>query len=175
MVITSLNFNQIEYVYSIADKFDAVLQISPIHPGGYYNIISNNDLFTFTEQMVETIEKQINNLLPEMRYKNKIEPYEEIYWLGIPDYLRKKKKILPSCYAGRISIYLDPYGEIYPCPVFWVSLGNLKRVDPLSVWYAEKAEGVRYMIKNLQCGGCWHVCQMPLNIVIEQQQIKKHT
>lgn len=47
------------------------------------------------------------------------------YMRGLVDYVRGKPRRL-ACGAGRDHFFLDPYGEVYPCNISGVRMGNIR-------------------------------------------------
>jgi MoaA/NifB/PqqE/SkfB family radical SAM enzyme len=191
MVINTRNYAELDAVYKLAKQNDTFVQFNPIHSGDYYLMPELKELTNWTEEQIAVVEQQLEKIIPDLVTRNKITSEEIEFYQQIPDYLRhgsKKPKdegrgtkeenssfflaqrssfirqSFPECYAGRLAIYLDPYGSIFPCPVFWKEFGNIKSGNPLDVWNSAQAEQVRQEIAKFGCGGCWHICQIPLNI-----------
>jgi MoaA/NifB/PqqE/SkfB family radical SAM enzyme len=164
MVITTLNHSELEQVYQLAKQYDSFVQFNPIHPGDYYSNPELRLLSDWTEPKIAIVADQLNRIIPDLQSRNKIAPEEKEFYHRIPEYLRTGKVAVPECYAGRIAVYLDPYGSIFPCPVYWKEMGNIKQADPIKVWNSEQANQVRAAIAKLGCGSCWHICQQPLNL-----------
>jgi MoaA/NifB/PqqE/SkfB family radical SAM enzyme len=164
MVITALNYSELEQVYHLAKQYDTIVQFNPIHPGDYYSNPELRSLSDWTEPKIIAVADQLHRIIPDLIARNKIGKEEIEFYTLIPDYLRTGKIAVAECYAGRIAVYLDPYGSIFPCPVYWKQMGNIKSRNPIEVWNSDLANQVRLEIAKLGCGGCWHICQMPLNL-----------
>jgi MoaA/NifB/PqqE/SkfB family radical SAM enzyme len=171
MVITTLNYSELEQVYLIAKQYNTFVQFNPIHPGDYYSNPELRSLSDWTEPKITTVADQLHRIIPDLIARNKIASEEIEFYKRIPDYLRSGKIVVPDCFAGRIAVYLDPYGSIFPCPVYWKEMGNVKTGNPIDVWNSHQAEQVRHEIANLECWSCWHICQMPLNLRLNKSQI----
>lgn len=64
------------------------------------------------------------------------------------------------CSAGHSSLYVSPYGEVYPCVQFPVPCGNIRSESLQDIWYKSpsmrEVRGIR--IKDLHtCSSCDHV------------------
>ncbi|MFB3896268.1 MAG: radical SAM protein [bacterium] len=164
MVITTLNHTELESVYQLAKQYDSFVQFNPIHPGDYYSNPELKSLSNWTDQKIEIVATQLHQIIPDLQARHRIAPEETEFYTQIPEYLKSGRIQVPECYAGRIAVYLDPYGSIFPCPVFWKEMGNIKKKNPIEVWNSNQANHVRATIAKLGCGSCWHICQMPLNL-----------
>jgi AdoMet-dependent heme synthase len=60
------------------------------------------------------------------------------------------------CSAGRIRCAISPLGEVIPCVIWRLPLGNLKQRSFTDIWQGETAEGIRTIgINDLPtCAGC---------------------
>jgi len=63
------------------------------------------------------------------------------------------------CTALRNSLFLDPYGAVYPCIILGHKIGNLRNYnyDVYELLKSENALKVKYEIKN--CNRCWTPCE----------------
>ncbi|MCX7919263.1 MAG: radical SAM protein [bacterium] len=172
-VINTKNYAELEQIYLLAKQFDTFVQFNPIHPGDYYHHPKLTELSNWSEPQIQCIEEQLNRIVPDLIQREKIYPDEIRFYRQLPNYLRSKNIDYPKCYAGSIAFYLDPYGSIYPCPVFWREMGNIKTDNPIKVWKSGQAEKVRREIARFTCGKCWHICQMPLNLWLREQSLSQ--
>ena len=64
------------------------------------------------------------------------------------------------CSAGHTSVYVSPYGEVFPCVQFPVTCGNVREQALGEIWYrSERMNQVRSIrVKDLHtCSGCDHL------------------
>lgn len=62
------------------------------------------------------------------------------------------------CHSGTHSLFLDPYGDVYPCILLDKKLGNV-RDEPLDdLWLSSRALEVRDYIERERCQ-CWVACE----------------
>jgi radical SAM protein with 4Fe4S-binding SPASM domain len=68
----------------------------------------------------------------------------------------------PLCAAGFNSLYISPYGEVFPCVVLREDCGNLREASLKKIWHADFFRRLRSIeYKDLkQCAGCGlsHYC-----------------
>jgi radical SAM protein with 4Fe4S-binding SPASM domain len=64
------------------------------------------------------------------------------------------------CSAGHTSVYVSPYGEVFPCVQFPVNCGNVRQQALNEIWYeSEQMNTIRNIrVKDLHtCSGCDHL------------------
>ena len=64
------------------------------------------------------------------------------------------------CSAGHTSVYVSPYGEVFPCVQFPITCGNVREQPLNEIWYhSEQMNRVRNIrVKDLHtCSGCDHL------------------
>jgi radical SAM protein with 4Fe4S-binding SPASM domain len=73
------------------------------------------------------------------------------------DYQANPRRIF-TCYSGTHSLYLDPYGNVYPCIVLSKKLGNVRERSFEEIWLGAEAQAVRRSIAAEACD-CWTPCE----------------
>lgn len=63
-----------------------------------------------------------------------------------------------KCYSGVHSLFLDPYGDVYPCIILDKKLGNVRREPFDQLWLSSRAAQIRDYIERDQCH-CWVACE----------------
>lgn len=80
------------------------------------------------------------------------------------DYLENDKKMVLPCYALQKSIFIDPYGNVFPCIFIEDVIGNLKTESLQNILLSKKRFEIIRMIQEKKCPNCWTQCQSILNI-----------
>jgi len=85
---------------------------------------------------------------------------EYAYLRRIGCYLVTRNSPLP-CQALSGSVFIDPYGNIFPCSIFDKNMGNLGdfQFDLAKFWHTEYAIRTRNQIEQGKCPGCWTPCE----------------
>jgi radical SAM protein with 4Fe4S-binding SPASM domain len=70
------------------------------------------------------------------------------------------------CAAGYYFMMIVPDGSVYPCPVLFGRLGNVREKSLHDIWFSPRAAEVR---RQVHCGKhpvCWLSCIAPMNILL---------
>lgn len=142
------NYDQISDVYSLSKELGVGFSFSPFQVSGvfYQNV---GIRFNYTPEMLDEIYKQIEDI------QNDSGGYKNFYYSKMVEYQTKPSKYV-HCYAGNNSLFLDPYGNIFPCILYDKSFGNVKEHPLLDIWNGDKAKQIRDEIQkeNCHCWGC---------------------
>ena len=85
--------------------------------------------------------------------------YWSLFLEKIPAYLENPKKMVIPCKAARNSLYLDPYGNFYPCVVWGYKIGTYK--DNIEdMLKSETMQKARSIIDQKKCPVCWNACEV---------------
>jgi MoaA/NifB/PqqE/SkfB family radical SAM enzyme len=74
-----------------------------------------------------------------------------------PEYELKRGPIF-KCYSGVHSLFLDPYGNVYPCIILDKKLGNVTNEPFDQLWLSSRAAQMRDYIGQQRCH-CWVACE----------------
>ena len=75
-------------------------------------------------------------------------------------YIRTKKTPL-RCKALQSSIFLDSFGNVFPCSIWNLKLGNIREsnYDLQPIINSEKARKILKLIRSFRCPNCWTACE----------------
>lgn len=111
------------------------------------------------------IDKRVIREIKKFRQKKRrkfsgVQFLEDRYQKLIPKYIRTGKSPLP-CQSLSASVFIDPYGNVYPCAIWDKKITNLKDIgfDLKEIWDLRGVEEVRKRITARQCPGCWTPCE----------------
>ncbi len=85
---------------------------------------------------------------------------ERAYHRSIAGYLNLGKTPR-QCVALRDSVFIDPYGNVFPCSIYAENLGNIKEYDfsISKILSLESAGHLRKEIQGGKCPQCWTPCE----------------
>ena len=149
------NYTELYNVYKISQKLGFKFSCRPFHTSTtFYN--NERLIESFSSSMIEAIEYQLKKISDK-----------DFFLEHIPNYLKDKCFMVP-CYSGFYSIYIDPYGYVYPCLFINKKMGNVK--DPnffKKVWNSKKFNDIRSDIKNKRCPNCWTECEINHSLYLD--------
>jgi MoaA/NifB/PqqE/SkfB family radical SAM enzyme len=109
--------------------------------------------------------KEYEEVLPVLKpywesfknYSRVIKAVKQFSCQSVLKILQQNRQVYP-CYAGTIGCVITPNGNLHSCE-FHVPIGNLRDVDYdfKKLWYSEKADKQRRLIKNKMCH-CTYLC-----------------
>jgi len=158
-------------IVKICDEFDvAGITIQPVHDFGDIQLAIDEDLrlnatdIPVMNDQIEGLTKDYGGFLPVIReYLDNFETY-----VKNPDELYKYR-----CVAAYLTVEINPYGEVFPCPVEFESMGNLRKNSFKEIWYSKHSNNLRKKIKHGEHPICWFDCVAPLNIYISYINVLK--
>lgn len=150
ITVSDRNAKDLLELYSLA-KFLKLEFATAILHNGYYFHKTDNALHA-KEMIIGEFNKLIRELFKTWRLKNWFRAY---FNYGITNYIKDNPRLLP-CEMGREQFIVDPIGDIKPCNVCDVSMGNIKEKTFDEIWHSEKAERAREVAAH--CGkNCWMI------------------
>lgn len=91
---------------------------------------------------------------------------EKLFLSNLVKFLKTKRLPMP-CEALKSSLFLDPYGDIYPCHIFSEKITNINGIDNnlLKLYELKKTDELRKKIQNSECPRCWTPCEANVSIL----------
>jgi len=94
-------------------------------------------------------------------------PHSREYLDNFSTYLDRPNDLYKyHCVAGYSTALVHPDGEVYPCPVAFASMGNIRRKPFPEIWSSDQASEIRRRIKANQHPICWFDCIAPLSLLM---------
>lgn len=121
----------------------------------YYDNISNNTLLEDLRGDVRKYRKSRT-----AKFKHPIGFLEDQYLRLADKYLETgKTPIICQALAG--SVFVDSFGDIYPCSIYSKKVGNIKEInyDLEKLWDSTEVKSLRKSIERLNCPQCWTPCE----------------
>uniref|UniRef100_A0A7J3Z901 Radical SAM protein n=1 Tax=Ignisphaera aggregans TaxID=334771 RepID=A0A7J3Z901_9CREN len=102
--------------------------------------------------------------------------FRTVYTYYIIDFIDNPKKVIMPCEALRSTLFIDPYGNVYPCIIWNVTLGNVKNKSLKEILQSNIAISVRKAIRDGKCPNCWTGCEaVPTLITHPFHTLTKYT
>jgi MoaA/NifB/PqqE/SkfB family radical SAM enzyme len=151
--LTPLNYNQLWSVYKLAKKLKVAFRFNFMAYSDFY--FENQDSrLKFTDTQFHIIEDQINKIISDERngkMNDKLEKRHAHFRAMLAYEKNHVKNML--CTAYKTHMYLDPYGNIYPCCFLNKKVGTIK--DPPEIVWANK-ELKKFIRCDCKCNVCPH-------------------
>lgn len=158
MTLTPNNYHQTLNVFHLSKQFNANFSLRPVHQSDiYYQNQMQNSLKPHLEELMVIFRIIARDIKNKKGLKNSLSFI--CYLRGVLDYLQEPNNRTLPCSAGTSSIFLNPYGDIYPCIMMDEKLGNIRDEKLFEIMNSEKAKIVRRKIKKLACPLCWVECE----------------
>jgi len=155
IAFTAIGFNlsNIRNVYDLSRKLGIQFALNVAYNSSiYFKNIGDEYLINF-EELKDRLDYIVNRELRSWAPKRWFRAYFEKV---LVEYISGRKKLL-NCAAGEDFFYLDPHGNMYPCNVLDMKLGNLQEESFDEIWNSEETQKVRDYIKRCPYN-CWMVC-----------------
>jgi len=110
------------------------------------------------EEVVNEIKRFIRELLQSKRREGSLRVKD---WFrayvnrGFINFVRDDRRLLP-CGAGTDIVFIDPYGDVYPCNALKAKLGNIRERTFQEIYNSPKAQQVREIVASCR-ENCWMV------------------
>ncbi len=157
--ISDLNILSVKSFITRLSKNGHKLTLTIAHNASLYknendNILLDDNAAHFLPSIISEKVKHINLLKPN-------EIIEYFYLEKTPSYLKNRQNMVLPCVALKVSLAINPYGDVIPCFMWDEPLGNLRDFDyNLSeVWNNNKRRDARKIIVNENCPNCWTPCE----------------
>jgi MoaA/NifB/PqqE/SkfB family radical SAM enzyme len=157
MTVSADNSDEIVKVFEVAKRYSADFSLRPVNFSEIYyrNLPASNQLRT--TGLVDALRLVARSRVAERGLLRSLLTMR--YLQGILDYLRRPGVRVQACSAGEDSMFLDPYGDVYPCIVVEDRLGNVRESTLEEIWSSATTERARKKIKEGECPGCWVECE----------------
>lgn len=155
LVITKKNFREIDDYIGYFSKRGIYFQLTPVHE-------NNSGFFKVQKSLKETDQTEFCEEWQKLSCKYPI--LNNDFYKYVPTFLTAPTKLLKTytCFAGAVSFFINPYGDVFPCEFRRISMGNLKEKKLSDIW--NNAQKLRREISSSKRSCvCWTHCMVPLN------------
>jgi radical SAM protein with 4Fe4S-binding SPASM domain len=135
---------------------DFHINVYHVSPHYYSNI--NIKFFGWKEDVQREVEL-ISSLKPYIK-TNPVNFLDNLFLRNLVKFLRTNKSPY-SCKALTSSVFIDSVGDVYPCSIWNVRLGNLREAnyDLEKILKNKETRKLRVLIRKLKCPNCWTACE----------------
>ncbi len=162
-VLNGENINEILEINAFFMKKGIPTFFQPIHnnPANLFNV-SKKEYLDFGLRLEEEYKKIIKNYI----YPNRLIKYlyKDYYRKGL-DFIMNPMSTINQfvCFAGLYSLFVDPYGDVFPCDICRCWMGNIREKSLREILMSRRSLHIKRQIKNRKCN-CWLLCSAPVFI-----------
>lgn len=152
------NINQLRRVYQLSHQLGIEFSLAVLHNSSHYFQKKDNRI-----KCLSRIRKELNWLIEqELRSFSPKRWLRAYFTWGVLMFLENRKRVLQD-YSGLTSLFIDPFGYIYPSDVWDLKIGRLQKIKNWSKF----SDKTRKMILSEERPVSWMICTA-------RQAIKKH-
>jgi len=121
------------------------------------NLLLTSEVNDLMSSNLQVLTKKYSRMLPIMNE----------YFYNFETFVKNPVMLYKyRCVAAYFSMVIGSKGKVFPCPVEFASLGNLREKSFKDIWYSKEANDLRKKIKNSEHPICWFNCVAPMNILL---------
>lgn len=163
--ITPLNLGRLRetvvWLKKNIEEFDTNnFHVNFFHFSSHYyhnlNAISNQKYSKYLSQVISEIEWFL-----KVRKKEVSAPdiLDFLFTSNIKKHILNKNTM--KCKVLDSSIFLDPWGNVYPCTIWGINLGNIREYNfsIKKILKTERIKELKKLIRLRKCPWCWTVCE----------------
>ncbi len=157
MTVTAENCLQIDSVFRLSEEFGADFSLRPVNFSDIYYRNEKTQLGIALDEIVPVIRRVARAHVKRHGLLKSIPTLR--YLQGVVDYIRNPNERKLRCSAASDSMFLDPFGNVYPCIIMDRKMGNTREQHLEEIWLSEEAERTRELIGDGMCPNCWVECE----------------
>ena len=164
MTVTNENHDELPEVWSLARVNGVDFSFRPVNFSDIYyrNRGASPTPSDCAERLLPTLQSMGKDLIENKGLRRAVTNLR--YMQGALDHIRDPRRLL-TCRAASSSLFLDPYGNVYPCLFIEDALGNVKDEKLSKIWSSNAAGEARVRISRGDCPGCWVECEAYREII----------
>ena len=144
---------------SFVEETGIVPDISLAHRG---EPAFNNNMemdYLVDDSQIRSVMDDLDYLLKQYKVTDPRSILKRIFIKKLKNYLKDPKKMVLPCSALSASVFIDPFGVVFPCTVWSQPLGSLLDYSFKELWKSDQAKYARELIKKEKCKICWSGCE----------------
>lgn len=151
MTILPENVNEVLDVFELSKELGVEFTATFAHDSEIYFKKTNNVKSNLMEQPLSYVIRQ------QLKSPHPKDWFRALHTQGIIDD-KIREEFVGKCKAGRRYFFMDPYGDVFPCNVMNLRVGNLTEVEEWgALMSGKKRDEASCAVKNCRLD-CWMVC-----------------
>lgn len=156
LTISHRNADELVDVYHLCSSMGVEFSQCVVHAAWQFRVPYN--VIEDKTEVINQIKNFIRGLLLSKRRDSslRVKDWFRAYLnRGFINFIRGDQRLLP-CGAGTDIVFIDPYGEVYPCNALKESMGNIKEKSFEELWNSLQSQKVRQQVSECK-ENCWMV------------------
>lgn len=147
------------------------VHLNIFHTSNHFYHNSSTDLF-----VSPSITERINLLRRIRRGTDPLTIFSNVYDKILERNLANRNYPFKHCFGGRGSVFLDPYGNLYPCIIFNRRIGSIRNSDYnlIKILKSKRAMMIKKLIQYNKCQGCFTPCEIYQNMISNPFDVVKN-
>jgi len=165
LTIFPFNIEQIIPSYNLAEKLQTPINLELCRNDKRYNFQGKKYLFT---------KKAKQKIIASLKKISKNHEMILASYLFVKKYF-KEKNFYFDCIALKKTIYIDPYGAVFPCDGFLKSMkvSNIKRKNFDEIIGSRRFKKLKSLIEKKRCQPCKFTCEIKMSMKENRRKKRK--
>ena len=157
--ITPWNYQDLWSAYELSKGYGVKFLAGFAHNSDFYydNAETAFEWGSTIEEAASTLQEVARDRAATEPLLDKLANPNACFMAKAPEYESQRARIF-DCYSGVHSLFLDPYGQVYPCIILDEKLGSVRSESFDQLWLSSRSEGIRSRIEQQRCH-CWVACE----------------
>ncbi len=114
-------------------------------------------------------EGRVRDAIDKIRNRHpRLMPHPKGFLDGVVEYVANPKALYRyRCAAAFLFAQIDPDGFVYPCPIKFAAIGNVREKSFGEIWRSHEAAQVRRRIEAADHPMCWMNCIAPMTLLAD--------
>ncbi|NNF06968.1 MAG: radical SAM protein [Candidatus Eisenbacteria bacterium] len=159
------NTDHLSKIYDLAMKTGVEFTVAVAHNSDHYFKTAANKGVN-TEELTRQLNYVAQKELQSTRPKSWLRAY---FHHGLVEHARANVRPTP-CEAGHTSFMIDPTGDVFPCNILDMPVGNVREHSFMDIWKSEEMEKARGVVRACN-QPCWMVCTARASMRRDRYQV----
>ena len=146
------NTGHLGKIYDLAIRTGVEFTVAVAHNSDHY-FKTNANKGVNTGELATQLDYVARKELKSRRPKSWLRAY---FHMGLVEHARANVRPTP-CEAGHTSFMIDPVGNVFPCNILDMPVGNVREAPFLDIWQSEKMNAARDVVRACN-QPCWMIC-----------------